>query len=119
MTKVKAQAKWVRISARKVRIIMDLIRGKAAGDAVRLLKVMPHKAARIVEKVLLSAVANAKNNYKLSENELFVTEIFADSAAMLKRWQARAKGRAFPIKKRTSHVTVYVGPKAEVKQEEI
>ncbi|MFH2033732.1 MAG: 50S ribosomal protein L22, partial [Candidatus Margulisiibacteriota bacterium] len=83
MTKVKAQAKWVRISARKVRIIMDLIRGKAAGDAVRLLKVMPHKAARIVEKVLLSAVANAKNNYKLSENELFVTEIFADSAAML------------------------------------
>ncbi len=72
------------------------------------LKFMPQKAARIAYKVIKSAAANAKNNYKLHEDKLVIDEIFADSAGMLKRLTPRARGRGFPIKKRISHLTVFV-----------
>ncbi len=78
------------------------------------LNFMPHKAARIIYKVVKAAAANAKNNYKLDEDKLVIDEIFADTAGMLKRMRPRAKGRGFPIKKRISHLTVYVA-EAETK----
>ncbi|KAF0134280.1 MAG: large subunit ribosomal protein L22 [Candidatus Saganbacteria bacterium] len=111
MIKVKAQAKWVRTSALKVRRILKLIQGKKAEAVLDILKFMPQKAAAITYKVLKSAIANAKNNYKLSTKELIISEAYADTASMLKRIRPRARGRAFPIKKRISHITVVVSGK--------
>ena len=113
MTKVKAQAKWLRIGPRKLSRVLEIVRGKLALEALTLLKFMPQKGARFIEKTLKSAVANAKNNYKMDENELVVTEAFANKAIVMKRFQARARGRAFPINKRTSHLTVWVGQPAD------
>jgi len=106
--RVKSQAKWIRMSPRKLRRIIALLRGKGTKEAMLILKYLPHRGAREVEKVLKSAVANAKNNYKLNEADLFVDEIYVDQGPTLKRWRARARGRAFPIAKRTSHITVFV-----------
>ena len=106
MTQVKAKAKWVRSSPRKIQRVMDQVRGKSAAEAVVLLKFMPQKGARILEKVVKSAVANAKNNYKLDEAGLMIREVYVNKGIVTKRSQPRARGRAFPIKKRTSHVTV-------------
>ncbi len=111
--KVKSQAKWIRISAKKVRRVMNLIRGKKALEALTLLSFMRDKGAKVVAEVLKSAIANAKHDYKLKEDDLYLSEVYADDASMLKRWQPRARGRAFPIKKRLSHVTVFVSPKGE------
>jgi large subunit ribosomal protein L22 len=108
---VKSKAKWVRSSPLKVRRIVKLIVGKNISEAVNILKLLPHKGARIVEKVLNSAIANAVNNYKLKKEELIVARSFVDSAAILKRWRAQAKGRGAPIKKRTCHVTVCIEQK--------
>lgn len=106
MTNIKARVKWVKSSPRKIQRVLDLVRGKSAAEAAALLKFMPQKGARIVEKVLKSAVANAKNNYKLNEAKLVVSECYANKGIVMKRWQPRARGRAFPIKKRSAHVTV-------------
>lgn len=106
MTRVKARAKWVKSSPRKVQRVIDLVRGKSATAALILLRFMPQKGARILEKVIKSAVANAKNNHKLDEAGLLVHEAYVNKGVVMKRWQPRARGRAFPIKKRTSHVTV-------------
>jgi len=106
--KVKAQAKWVRMSPRKLRRIINLVRGKLTKEALLILKYLPHAGARVVEKVIKSAVANAKNNYKLPEGNLTISEAYVDGASILKRWQPRARGRAYPIAKRSSHVTVFV-----------
>lgn len=106
--KVKARVSYIRSSAQKVRRIIRLIRGKKVSDALAALKFMPHKSAKAIYKVVKSAAANAKNNFKLNENNLVVSEIFADSAGMLKRMRPRARGRGFPIKKRLSHITVFV-----------
>lgn len=108
MMKVKAQAKWVRIGPRKLARVIDTVRGKQALDALDLLKFMPQKGARVLEKVIKSAVANARNNYKLEEATLVLSEAFANKAIIMRRFQARARGRAFPINKRTSHLTVFV-----------
>lgn len=108
MTKVKAQSKYNRSSALKIRRIINLVRRRNAEQAVQLLHFMPHKAARIVEKVIQSALANAKNNHKMHPEKMVISEIFADTASMMKRITPRARGRAFPIKKRMSHVTVYL-----------
>jgi len=116
MTKVKAQARWVRISPRKLARVAELVRGKLALRALDTLKFMPQKGARILEKVVKSAVANARNNYKLDENKLIVSEAFVNKGVIMRRWQPRARGRAFPILKRTSHVTVWVSPKPEPSQ---
>ncbi len=113
MTKAKAQAKWVRISPRKLARVLEVVRGELALRALEILKFMPQKGARILEKVVKSAVANAKNNYKLEEGNLVISEAFVNKGITMKRWQARARGRAFPIFKRTSHVTVWVSPMPE------
>jgi large subunit ribosomal protein L22 len=106
MTKVTAKIKWVRSSPRKIQRVLDVVRGKPAAAALALLKFMPQKGARIVAKLLRSALANAKNNHKLNEAALVISECYANKGIIMKRFQPRARGRAFPIKKRTAHVTV-------------
>lgn len=107
----KSQAKWIRMSPRKVRRVMNEIRGKSAGEATVMLRFMPFAAAREVEKVLKSAMYNLINHDKMpiSESdaqELKIVEAFADQGPTLKRIQPHARGRAFPILKRTSHITI-------------
>ena len=108
MAKVKAQAKYLRSGARKVRMVADLIRGKNASEALVMLKFLPHLGARYVEKVLKSAIANATHNYKLSDEKLVISDIQIDSATSLKRIHPRARGSAFPILKRQCHITLYL-----------
>lgn len=105
----KAIAKYVRISPQKARLVVDLIRGKKAEEADTTLGFTHKKAAGIVRKVLKSAMANAVQNPNIDENVLYVREIFVDQGPTLKRWRARAQGRATPIKKKTSHITVVLG----------
>ena len=108
---VKAEAKWVRISPRKVKRVTDLIRGKSVREALALLKFMPHKGARLLVKVIKSAAANAKNNYKLKEEGLFVAQVYATKGLTFTRFQPRARGRMDSIKKRSSHIRVYLQEK--------
>jgi len=105
---VKAQAKYVRTSPRKVREVVDLIRGKSVADARSVLVFANRGAAPLVAKVLNSAVANAENNQNLSADDLFVTEAYVDEGPTLKRWQFRAMGRVNRIRKRSSHITIAV-----------
>ncbi|MBN1382217.1 MAG: 50S ribosomal protein L22 [Deltaproteobacteria bacterium] len=102
----KAVAKYIRMSPQKVRLVVDLIRGKNIEDAQKVLKFTRKYAAGVVEKTLNSAVANARQNPNIDEDILYVKEIYVDQGPSLKRWRARAQGRAASIKKRTSHVTV-------------
>jgi len=102
----KAQAKYVRISPRKIRLIVDEVRGKRVEEALNILSFMPKKGARILKKLIESAVANAQENSNLDVDELKVAKIYADEGPMLKRWRARALGRATMIRKRTSHLVV-------------
>ena len=113
MSQAKAIAKTVRIAPRKVRLVVDLIRGKQIGEAVAILQLTPKAASPVVEKVLKSAVANAEHNYDLDINNLVVSEIFVDEGPTLKRFRPRAKGRASAINKRTSHITIVVSEKKE------
>lgn len=106
MNQAKARVKWVKSAPRKIQRLADLVRGKDAAEALVLLKFMPQKAARILEKVIKSAVANARNNFKMNEVGLRIREAYVNKGIVMKRFQPRAKGRAFPIKKRTSHVTI-------------
>jgi large subunit ribosomal protein L22 len=108
MTKVKAQSKWVRVGPRKLARVVELVRGKLVIEALRLLKFMPQKGARVLEKTIRSAAANARNNYRLAEEGMVVSEAFVNKGVTMRRWQARARGRVFPINKRTSHLTVWV-----------
>lgn len=102
----KATAKYIRMSPQKVRLVVDLIRGKKIGDAQKILTFTRKYAAGAVRKVLSSAVANARQNANIDENVLYVKEVFVDQGPSLKRWRARAQGRAAAIKKRMSHITV-------------
>ena len=102
----RATAKYLRISPQKVRLVVDLIRGKKVSDAQTILLYTRKYAASLVRKVLNSAIANAKQNVSMDENILFVKEIYVDQGPSLKRWRARAQGRAASIKKRMSHITV-------------
>ena len=104
--RAKAVARYIRISPSKVRIVLDVIRGKDYLDAVAILKNMPNSAAEYVVKVLESAGANAENNLGLNKNDLYVAETFVDGGPSLKRFQPVSKGRAHAILKRTSHITV-------------
>ena len=106
--RAKAVARYIRISPSKVRIVLDVIRGKDYLDAVAILKNMPNSAAEYVVKVLESAGANAENNLGLNKNDLYVAETFVDGGPTLKRFQPVSKGRAHAILKRTSHITVIV-----------
>lgn len=103
----RAAAKYVRISPRKVRMIIDLVKGKTAEEGISILKFMPHKAASIVEKVIRSAVANAANlDPNTDVDSLIIRNITADQGPTLRRFRARARGRSTRILKRTSHITV-------------
>jgi large subunit ribosomal protein L22 len=113
MQKVKATARTVRIAPRKVRLVVDLIRGKEIGEAVAILRHTPKAASPVVEKALLSAVANAEHNYEMNVDSLFVSEVFVDEGPTMKRFRPRAQGRASAINKRTSHITVVVSEKKE------
>lgn len=109
---VKAQAKTVRIAARKARLVLDEVRGKDVKFAQAFLRYTPNKAAEIVAKVLKSAVSNAVNNHGLAEDKLFISACFADEGITMKRFRPRAKGSAAQILKRTSHITVIVSERA-------
>ena len=113
MTQAKAIARTVRIAPRKVRLVVDLIRGTQIGEAVASLRLTPKAASPVVEKVLKSAVANAEHNYELDINNLVVSEVFVDEGPTLKRFRPRAQGRASAINKRTSHITIVVSEKKE------
>jgi large subunit ribosomal protein L22 len=102
----KAIAKYVRMSPQKVRLVVDLIRGKKIDEAKKVLMFTRKSAAIAVDKVLKSAIANAKQNPNMDEHVLYVKEVFVDQGPSLKRWRARAQGRAASIKKRMSHITV-------------
>jgi ribosomal protein L22 len=108
---VRAQAKYVRSSARKVRLVMDHVRGKPVSDARALLRHSPRGIAREVDRLLASAVANAENNHDLVGDDLYVKEIYADEGPTLRRFRPRALGRATRIRKRTSHLTVALSTK--------
>src|SRR2546430_11929631 len=105
--KTWARARCVRVTARKARLVLDQIRGKPVGEALATLEYTPRAAARFVEKVLRSAVANAEHNHQVRDlDDLRVVRAFADGGPVLKRIQPRAMGRAFALKHRASHVTV-------------
>lgn len=109
----RAVLRHARISSRKVKIVLDLIRNKPVKEAMAILKFTPKAASPIVEKLLASAVANAENNFNMDTEKLYVSETFAGQGPTLKRVQPRAQGRAFRIRKRTSHITVVVKEKEE------
>lgn len=104
----KAILKFVRISSSKVRIVLNLIRGKNIKEAMAILRYTPKSASPILEKLLKSAVANAENNNGLDVDSLYVHEAYANQGPSLKRIQPRARGRAFRIIKRSSHITIVV-----------
>ena len=106
-----AQAKYVRISSRKVKIVIDLIRGKNVDEALAILTYTPKAAAPVVAKVLNSAIANGVNNMELNRQNLYVAEVYANPGPTLKRFVARSRGSASPMLKRTSHISVVLDQK--------
>lgn len=102
----KAEAKFVRVSPRKIRLVMDQVRGKRVEEALGLLSFAPQKGARILKKLLDSAVANAEQNSGIDVDTLYVKKVYANEGPTLKRFRPRALGRATRIRKRTSHLTV-------------
>ena len=103
---VKAVTRYVRIAPRKARLVTELIKGKPVEEALTLLRFVPKKAARLVDKTLRSAVANAEQNPNIDVDTLYIKRIFVDGGPTMKRWRPRAMGRATKIIKRTSHITV-------------
>ncbi|ATD31355.1 50S ribosomal protein L22 [Macrococcoides bohemicum] len=110
----KAVARTIRIAPRKVRLVLDLIRGKEVAEAIAILKLTNKASSPVVEKLLMSALANAEHNYDMNIDTLIVKEAYANEGPTLKRFRPRAQGRASAINKRTSHITIVVGDK-EVK----
>ncbi|MFZ2527920.1 MAG: 50S ribosomal protein L22 [Rhodococcus sp. (in: high G+C Gram-positive bacteria)] len=104
----RAVARHVRVTPMKARRVVDIVRGKSVEDALAILKFAPQAAAEPVAKVIASAAANAQNNLDLDPTTLVVATAYVDEGATLKRFQPRAQGRAFRIRKRTSHITVIV-----------
>ncbi|KRM93151.1 50S ribosomal protein L22 [Lentilactobacillus senioris] len=113
ITSATATAKTVRIAARKVRLVVDLVRGKSVAEALAILKFTPRGASPVVAKVLNSAVANAENNFDLDSQDLYISKAIVNEGPTLKRFRPRAKGSASPINKRTSHITIVVSEKKE------
>ena len=105
---VRAEAKWVRTSARKARLVLEHIRGRSVPEARTVLAFSERAVARDIERVLRSAVANAEANHGMAGDELVIVAAYADEGPTLKRWRARARGRVARIKKRTCHITVKV-----------
>src|SRR6476646_8572437 len=115
---VRAQARYVRCSARKARLVLEHIRGKQAAEAAAILAFQPRAAARDAGKVLASAIANAENNNGYDADDLVVVAAYADEGPTLKRWRPRARGRVNRIRKRTCHITIQlaVAEPGEVKR---
>ena len=109
----KATAKMIRVSPRKVRLLLDELRGKPVEDGLTLLRYSGVPSARVVAKLLASAAANAENNYNMSPNDLRVVAAYAGPGPTLKRFKPRSRGRVSPILRRTSHITVVVGDSEE------
>ncbi len=110
---VKAVLRYIRISSQKTRLVIDMIRGMDVSKAKVVLDFTPKKAAKIVKKVLSSAVANAIENHGMKKENLYISKIYVDQGPTLKRMKPRARGRADRIKKRTSHITVYISQREE------
>ena len=106
-----AIARYVRISSSKAGIVCDLIRGKKADDALAILMYTPKAAAPVMEKLLLSAIANAENNLSMDRGSLYVAEVYANPGPTLKRYVARSRGSASPMLRRTSHITIVLDQK--------
>jgi large subunit ribosomal protein L22 len=117
--KTKAVSKYNRISARKTRLVANMVRGEKAANAFYILKFTPQKAARLVEKTLKSAVANAENNFSAGKEDLFISEIMIDEGPTLKRYRPRARGMASAIMKRTSHVTIVLESKEKQNKKKV
>jgi large subunit ribosomal protein L22 len=111
--KVKAVVKDVGISPQKVRLAVDMVRGKKVDEALTLLSFSSTPTAKAVAKVIKSAAANAENNYQMSPAELRITDIYADQGHTLKRFRPQSRGRASPILKRSSRITVFVAEREE------
>ncbi|MFD0694287.1 50S ribosomal protein L22 [Paenibacillus sp. GCM10027628] len=107
----KAILNHARIAPRKAQLVIDLIRGKAVGEAIAILRHTPKAASPILEKLLNSAIANAEHNYSLDPNKLVISQAFVNQGPTMKRFQQRAMGRASAIRKRTSHITLVVSEK--------
>jgi ribosomal protein L22 len=107
---VRASARYVRIAPRKARLVADQVRGLTVPQARTLLEFSPRGASRDIAKLIASAAANAENNHELVADDLEIAEIQIDEGPTLKRWRARARGRATRIEKRTSHVSVALTP---------
>lgn len=103
---IRAAVKFIRISARKIRLIMNETRGKRVGDALNMLSFAPQKGARILTKLINSAVSNAGQNPDVDVDSLYIKRIYADEGPTLKRYRPRAQGRSTKIRKRSSHLTV-------------
>lgn len=114
--KVSAKLRHLRISPRKVRLVADLIRGKSVEEAQTILNFIRKRATRPLLKLLKSAIANARHNFQLAKGNLYISEIKVDEGPKLKRWRPRARGQAFEIQKKTSHVTLVL---EETKKKEI
>lgn len=111
VTEVVAKARHQKISPRKVRLVIDFVRGMRAQEALEKLQFVNKKAAPLIIKLINSALANAENNFKLNKNDLYIKTFFANEGPSLHRWMPKAHGRANPILKRTSHITVILGLK--------
>ena len=105
---VRASARYIRTSPRKLRPIVDVVRGKKVDEALAILRFLPSPSARTVAKVVKSAAANAENNFEMMPSELRIVNIFVDEGPTLKRYRAGPRGRVKPILKRSSHITVVV-----------
>ena len=110
-----AHARFIRISPYKVRVVLDTVRGKSVNEALAILDSTPKAASDVVSKLIKSASANAEHNQEMARSDLYVAEIYADGGPILKRVMPRAKGRAYRINKRTSHLTVILDTAKEVK----
>lgn len=111
----RAQARYVRVTPQKARRVVDLIRGMEAAEAQTLLRFAPQAASEPIGKVLDSAIANATNNFNLDPSSLVISQAFIDEGPTMKRFRPRAQGRAYRIRKRTSHITVVVESREGVK----
>lgn len=108
---VQAQARYVGISAQKARLVVDMVRGQRAEDALNILKFTPKAAARQVYKVVKTAIANAEENFGLNRGELYITQAFADEAPTRKWRRFGARGRFKPVLRRSAHITIVVAEK--------
>jgi large subunit ribosomal protein L22 len=108
---VRAIERHIRMSPQKVRLVLDVVRGKPVNEALSILEFLPKRAAGPVSKAVKSAAANAENNFNMDPDDLIITKVQADEGRTLKRWRPRARGRVNQILKRSSHITVVVAEK--------